>query len=334
MDWTAVAYAWPWAAAALALPLLMRLMPARQAAAGPALRVPWLHDFDGATSAPANPRRWLLWLVPWVLAVLALMRPQLPGEPIAPPRSGRDLLLAIDISGSMQMEDMRIGGRRVDRLAAVKAVVSDFLDRREGDRVGLILFGQQAFLTTPLTFDLGSVRHQLMTSAVGIAGRETAIGDAIGLAIKRLRARTEGQRVLVLLTDGVNTAGTVDPARAAEVAAAEGVRIYTIAIGGDPSANSIFGIQLGSRGSEVDEPALRSIANVTGGRFFNARDTAELAGIYRELDRLEAIESPAPVASPPREMFHAPLLAALALAMLLLIARSLEVGRARTGVPA
>jgi Mg-chelatase subunit ChlD len=157
--------------------------------------------------------------------------------------AGRDLMLAVDISGSMREEDMLIGNQVVDRLTAVKAVAGDFIERREGDRIGLILFGQQAYLQTPLTFDRATARTLLFESAVGLAGRETAIGDAIGLAVKRLRDAPAAERVLVLLTDGANTAGSIAPLKAAELANEAGMRIHTIGVGGDP--RSAFGLTMG-----------------------------------------------------------------------------------------
>src|SRR5690606_10246969 len=180
-----------------------------------------------------------------------------------PPQSGRDLMLAVDLSGSMLEEDMRLGGRVVDRLTAAKAVLADFLDRREGDRVGLLVFGQRAYALAPLTLDRDTVRDQLLDAVVGLAGRETAIGDAVGLAVKRLDAQSAPQRVLVLLTDGVNTAGLLDPVKAAEIARDAGVRIHTIAFGGDAPA-SLFGFRLPAAGMDLDEATLARIATTTG----------------------------------------------------------------------
>src|SRR5690606_15283424 len=220
-------FAWPWWLLAAPVPWLVRVLlpPARDAT--PALRVPWggrLHGFAGGARRPGvHGMPWLAWLA-WTLLCVAAARPQVPGEAVQPPVSGRDLMLAVDLSGSMGEEDMRLGGRVVDRLTAAKAVLSDFLDRREGDRVGLIVFGQRAYVLSPLTLDRESVRGQLLDSVVGLAGRETALGDAIGLAVKRLRGQPAGQRVLVLLTDGVNTAGMLDPDKAAELAREHGER--------------------------------------------------------------------------------------------------------------
>lgn len=235
-------------------------------------------------------------------------------------------MLAVDVSGSMAAEDMRIGGRTADRLQAVKLVLGDFLERRAGDRLGLILFGQQAYQVTPLTFDRRSVANQLDTSAVGLAGRETAIGDAIGLAVKRLRERPAKQRVLILLTDGVNTTGALQPLQAAALARAHQVRVYTVAFGSD-GQHSPFGLMMPT--AEIDEATLKKIADETGGRFFRARDTAELAGIYAEMDTLEPVEQQGEQIRPRTDLFFYPAAAALVLILLGIMLR-LVLGRMRT----
>jgi Ca-activated chloride channel family protein len=224
-------------------------------------------------------------------------------------------MLAVDLSGSMSEEDMDLGGRPVDRLTAAKAVLADFLDRREGDRVGLLVFGQRAYTLTPLTLDLTTVRQQLGDSVVGLAGRETAIGDALALAVKRLQAQPAEQRVVVLLTDGVNTAGVLDPTKAAELARDAKVRVHTVAFGGG-GAVSVFGFRLPvPGGDDIDEAGLQRIAETTGGRFFRARDTESLAGIYAEIDRLEPIRRPGQAVRPRIERYPLPLGLSLALAL-------------------
>lgn len=314
-------FAWPWMWLAFPLPWLAAwLLPARRSMAA-ALRVPFGHRLDGIAAAGGRARHlrldWLAWLA-WFLLCAAAARPQQLGEAMAPPHDGREMMLAVDLSGSMSETDMELGGAVVDRLTAAKAVLADFLERRVGDRVGLLVFGQRAYVMAPLTLDRQSVREQLRDSVVGLAGRETAIGDAIGLAVKRLHAQPRGQRVLILLTDGVNTAGALDPLKAAEVAAREGVRIHTIAFGGDGSELSLFGLRLPvpGAGDEVDEAGLRRIAELTGGRFFRARDTAQLAGIYAELDRLEPVRQPGQQLRPRIERYAWPLAAALLVALL------------------
>ena len=314
--------AWPWILLALPLPwLAARLLPAARTDLDAALRIPFGDDLRALQrDADRAPRlRWsILSLVAWALLCVAAARPQQLGDAIQPPQTGRDLLLAVDLSGSMGTEDMRLGGYAVDRLTAVKAVVGDFLDRRVGDRVGLLLFGERAYAVTPLTPDREAVRQQLNDSEVGLAGRETAIGDAIALTVKRLiqnGASNQGQRVLILLTDGVNTAGAIAPDKAAQLAADAKVRVHTIGFGGEGAGSGFFGLRI-PRPPEIDEATLRSVAKQTGGRYFRARDTSELAGIYAELDRIEPTPQPGEVQRPRVERYPIPLMLALAVAAL------------------
>lgn len=313
--------AWPWMLLALPLPLLAWWLPPLRRRGGASLRVPLGERLalveQGAGATPGRRFPWLLALA-WIALCLAAARPQQLGEPVQPPLEGRELMLALDLSGSMQEPDMMLGGRPVDRLTAAKAVLADFLDRRRGDHIGLLVFGRHAYVLAPLTRDHATVRQQLADSVVGLAGQETAIGDAIGLAVKRLRPEPGGvhgsprddgkarDRVLVLLTDGVNTAGLLDPLKAAGLAADNGVRVHTIAFGGDGTL-SIFGFQIPRGGEQIDEATLRAIAEETGGVFFRARDTAELAGIYAEIERLEPVELPGVAVRPRVERYHWPL---------------------------
>lgn len=325
--------AWPWWLLALPLPLLARrwLPPVRNTS--PALKVPFGARLDAVAGRGGHGGRrgaagWLAWLA-WAMLCVAAARPQQLGEAVQPPQAGRDMMLALDLSGSMSEPDMQLGGRPVDRLTAAKAVLADFLDRRQGDRVGLIVFGRRAYALTPLTGDLDTVRQQLTDSVIGLAGQETAIGDAIGLAVKRLRGPSNGmaggdqpaqkEHVLILLTDGVNTAGMLEPLKAAELASDAGVRVHTVAFGGE-GALSLFGFQLPmpGAGDEIDEATLRKVAEQSGGRFFRARDTAELAGIYAEIERLEPIEQPGEAVRPRIERYAWPLAIAVLLALLAL----------------
>lgn len=324
-------FAWPWLLLAAAAPWLVQLLPPLRAGDGAAaLRVPWRRRLRQVAEGGANlshPRGfpWLRWLA-WCLLCVAAARPQQLGPPVAPPQAGRELMLAVDLSASMGEEDMELGGRVVDRLTAAKAVLADFLDRRTGDRVGLIVFGDRAYALTPLTADRESVRQQLDGTVVGLAGRATALGDAIALATKRLQQRDAGaparERVLILLTDGVNTAGMLEPERAAQIAHDTGVRIHAIAFGGAGSAVSVFGFQLPlGGGDEVDEAGLARIAERTGGRFFRARAVDELAGIYAEIDRLEPVQRAGQTVRPRIERYPLPLGAALGLGLLVLLVR-------------
>jgi Ca-activated chloride channel family protein len=307
-----IEFAWPLAFVLLPLPwLAWRLLPPAQPRRQAALRVPELADFRlGDAAAAGRGRRGPLFLAAlgWIGLVLAVARPEWLGEPVELPTSARDLMLAVDLSRSMQEQDFELAGQRVDRLTATKAVAGDFIERRAGDRLGLVLFGEQAYLQTPLTFDHQTLGRLLDEAAIGLAGQATAIGDAIGLAVKRLRQQPAESRVLVLITDGANTAGEVDPRQAAELAAREGLTIYTIGIGADSVlVRDIFGTRRVNPSRDLDEDMLRTIAETTGGRYFRARDTAELRTIYALLDELEPLERDGQRFRPRRAVFEWPL---------------------------
>lgn len=322
-------FAWPWMIVLLPLPWLMRRW-LRPAAPGQALHLPQPGVQLATINAASGGSRIASWLLilAWLCLLAAAARPQWVGPPQAQQRSGRALMLAVDLSGSMRTDDMELAGQSVSRFGAVEAIAGDFISRRRGDEMGLILFGSQAFLVTPLTYDLTAVRAQLQGSAVGLAGSETAIGDAIGVAVKRLSALPQQARVLVLLTDGVNNAGTIEPREAARAAKAAGVRIYTIGIG----ANSMripgfFGSQLVNPSAGLDADMLTSIAKETGGRFFRATDSKELAEAYREISALEPMPQAGPTLRPRHELFRWPLLAAIALLLLAIVPRRLQLPR-------
>jgi Ca-activated chloride channel homolog len=315
-------FAWPWMVLLLPLPWLLRRW-LRPAAPGQALHLP--HPGLQLIAAQGNATRGI---VPWVLSLawlcllIAAARPQWVGPPQAQQRSGRALMLAVDLSGSMRTDDMQLAGQSVSRFGAVEAIAGDFISRRSGDEMGLILFGSQAFLVTPLTFDLSAVRAQLGGAAVGLAGTETAIGDAIAVAVKRLAALPEQARVLVLLTDGVNNAGSIAPRDAARAAKAAGVRIYTIGIGATRMRiPGFFGSQLVNPSADLDADMLGSIASQTGGRFFRATDSGELADAYRAIDALEPMPQTGPTLRPRHELFRWPLLAAIVLLLLVIAPR-------------
>jgi Ca-activated chloride channel family protein len=316
-----IQFEWPWFWLLLPLPALLRwLLPPVAAQGDAALRVPFLEDFSAARGGPHQvaARRWLLWVaaMAWLLLIAALTRPQWLGDAVELPVSGRDLMLAVDLSGSMEVEDFQWQGELVNRLAATKVVASRFIDRRVGDRLGLILFGQKAYLQTPLTFDRQTVKQLLLESAIGLAGKETAIGDAIGLAVKRLRDHPVNSRVLVLLTDGANTAGEIDPLKAAELAAETRLKIYTIGIGADEmEVRSLFGTRRVNPSQDLDEKTLRAIADTSGGRYFRARDMRELEQIYQLLDELEPVDEDAQYFRPVHALYPWPLAAALIMAL-------------------
>lgn len=323
-DRTMIQFAWAWLWLLLPLPWLLRhLLPPVPPRDDAALRVPFLDDFAPAQRAAAtrSNARWPLWLaaLAWCLFTAAVSRPQWLGEAVELPVSGRDLMLAVDLSGSMEAEDFQWQGKMVNRLTATKAVASDFIERRVGDRLGLILFGQQAYLQTPLTFDRQTVKQLLLESAIGLAGKETAIGDAIGLAVKRLRDQPVDSRVLILLTDGANTAGEVAPLKAAELAAKAQLKIYTIGIGADEMlVRSLFGSRRVNPSRDLDEKTLQAIADQTGGRYFRARNLEQLEQIYHLLDELEPVDTDSQYFRPRRALYPWPLTGALLLCLPLL----------------
>jgi Ca-activated chloride channel family protein len=228
-------------------------------------------------------------------------------------------MLSVDISGSMEAQDMVVGNRQASRIDVVKAVVGDFVERREGDRLGLILFAAHAYIQAPLTFDRDTVGTLLEEAEIGIIEESaTAIGDAIGLGVIHLRSRPENSRVLVLLTDGVNNAGAVSPEQAGQLAQQESIKIYTIGIGADQVVQrTFFGARAINPSAELDEAVLTRIAESTGGRYFRARDVNDLVDIYQELDLLEAIEQDEQTYRPTRVLFYWPLGAALIISFIL-----------------
>jgi Ca-activated chloride channel family protein len=314
--------AWPIVLALLPVPfLLRRLVPAAALARSGALRVPFydgIAGLDGGARAAGPGRHAVLatMSVAWIALVLAAARPTWVGEPLPLPAEGRDLMLVTDLSGSMAREDFTLGGAPADRLTVVKQVADEFIGRREGDRVGLVLFGTRPYLQAPLTFDRATVRTLLDDASVGIAGDETAIGDALGMAVLRLRDRPAQSRVVVLLTDGASNAGTLDPREAARLAAEEGIRVYTIGVGADAVAvPGLFGERIVNPSADLDEETLATIAEQTGGAYFRAKNVEGLASIYRQIDALEPATAEPLYLRPTRELFPWPLGVALALSL-------------------
>lgn len=317
-----IEFEWLWVAALFPLPLLALLLP-RATKQEAALHVPFFSLAAGyqVTGSGVQRRglfRKLLALTCWSLLVIAAMRPQWIGEPIELPTTGRDLMLAVDISGSMGTEDMVLRNQGVTRLQVVKEVVGDFVERRVGDRIGLILFGSQAYLQTPLTFDRATVRSLLDETPLGIAGGKTAIGDAIGLSVKRLIDRPAESRILILLTDGQNNIGEVTPIQAAQIAGQQGVKIYTVGFGADELVvpGLLFNRTI-NPSSELDAKSLSEIAQLTGGIYQRARNAQELGAIYEALDQLEPIEQDQETYRPVKSLYYWPLGIALCLTLLL-----------------
>ncbi|UVL22871.1 vWA domain-containing protein [Pseudomonas donghuensis] len=316
--------AWPWVFILLPLPWLARLLLPAADSGEPVLKVSFLDELEGLAGRRARLnlptwRQQAPFVLVWLLLLFAAARPQWLGEPLPVAASGRDLLVAVDVSGSMDFPDMQWQGDDVSRLTLVKALLGDFLEDRQGDRVGLILFGSQAYLQAPLTFDRRTVRTFLDEAQIGIAGKNTAIGDAIGLALKRLRQRPAQSRVLVLVTDGANNGGQIHPLTAARLAAQENVRIYTIGIGANPEQTGTAGLLGINPSLDLDEASLKEIAELTGGSYFRAHDGEELHAIGEALDRLEPVAQQPTQARTAQPLYSWPLALALVLSLLLVI---------------
>jgi Ca-activated chloride channel family protein len=304
--------AWPWMALLLPLPWIMLRTRRPAEPADSALYLPFAASIAAPAVTATLPRSVLVLLASiWTLLVMAAMRPQWLGQPLPLPTNGRQVILAIDCSGSMASEDME-GGE--SRLQVVQQVAGRFIDQRRGDQIGLILFGTRPYLQAPLTTDISTVHQFLDEAVVGVAGPQTAIGDAIGLAIKQLRQResTGGasvhQSVLILLTDGGNDAGVMPPLQAAQLAKQTGLRIFTIGVGA-AEEQSLFGLSVGN--SDLDVDLLRKIAGITGGEYFRATDAEALSAVYRRIDALEPASGNKQWLRPAAEWFTWPLALAL-----------------------
>jgi Ca-activated chloride channel family protein len=314
-------FEWIWMFLFVPLPWLASfLIPASETSTA-ALKIPnlnqWLavKESHGSSFVLKRKSVWLLYLA-WVCFIVGAAKPMWIGDPVSLPVSGRDLMLAIDLSGSMENPDFLMNGEKVDRLTVVKQVAGDFIERREGDRIGLILFGKRAYVQTPLTFDRKTVQYMLREAEIGLAGKETAIGDGIGLAAKRLQSRPQDSRVLILLTDGANTAGEIEPVKAAELAKELGLKIYTIGVGADSmEIQSFFGSRVVNPSADLDETTLTKIASLTGGAYFRAKDTKGLEKIYEQLDVLEPAIQEAETLRPQIALYYWPLGLGLVLAM-------------------
>jgi Ca-activated chloride channel family protein len=318
--------AWPWMLLALPLPFVVRAVLSPVTGKQDAgLKVPSFKGFAVLSdrSEVEQLLNWRFWIavVSWILLLLAAAKPERIGDELDVPVSGRNLMLAVDLSGSMDAKDFELGNRRVDRLTATKAVAGDFINRREGDRIGLILFGERAYLQVPLTLDRKTVNVLLLEAFIGLAGEKTAIGDAITLAVKRIydQGGEGGEQVLILLTDGANTAGEIDPIKAAELAQQIGLRIYTIGIGAEQMVVSSItgGMRRVNPSADLDEATLTKIADLTGGRYFRAKDTAGLQDIYRLLDEFEPVAEPEAGFRPVTSLYYWPLAGAFVLASFL-----------------
>ncbi|CZF84683.1 vWA domain-containing protein [Grimontia marina] len=304
-------FVWWWAFALLPLPwLVWRFV--RPIPRPAAIHLPKLPQGLGSKQTGSRLRFFLMALL-WLSLTGALARPVWYGDPIQIQPEHRDMMLAVDLSGSMEMEDMLLpSGGTINRLDAVKHVLSDFIGKREGDRLGLVLFADHGYLQTPLTLDRNTVAQQLSRAVLGLVGKQTAIGEGLGVATKTFIDSKAPQRVIILLSDGANTAGVIDPIEAAKLAKEYDVTIYTIGVGADQiRQRSLFGSRIINPSQELDERTLTQIAKMTGGEYFRARNPEELEKIYQIIDQLEPIFAVEQTWRPRDELFRYPLALAL-----------------------
>lgn len=309
----------PWVFIALPLPaLIWFLMPRASLQLPAALKVPFYQALLGIIDkekrqAAKHASITLLYII-WALLLLALAGPRWVGEPQPLTREGYNIMLALDISGSMELSDMMLHGRPATRLSVVKRAAEQFVQDRPGDKIGLILFGSHAYLQTPLTYDRHSVLMRLEDATVGLAGKTTSIGDALGLAVKRLQNVPAAGRMVILLTDGVNNSGVLAPLKAAELAKADGIKVYTIGLGSEVNPQAMNGLFFDMNvTADLDEDTLKEVAKITGGRYFRATDMQSLQSIYNSINQMEKISQDAASVRPQHDYYPWPLATALLL---------------------
>ncbi len=319
-QWLNIEFVWWWALFLLPVPMLVyKLMPqeSRQAEINLA--------YLPASANHGKPRQLVqktLSIGIWTLLVIACARPVWFGQPVEFQPEYRDLMLVVDLSVSMQEKDMNLDGDYTDRLSAVKKVLSDFVEQRKGDRLGVVLFGDHAYLQTPLTADRKSVIQQINQTVIGLVGPRTAMGDGIGLGTKTFIDSDAPQRVMILLSDGSNTAGVLDPIEAAEIARKYNATIYTVGVGaGEMMVRDFLITRKVDTAADLDEKTLTQIAELTGGQYFRARDAEQLKNIYETINQLEPVSADTQTWRPQSEWFPYPLSGALLLSVLLFILR-------------
>lgn len=320
-----IIFAYPLLFSLLALPFLFYyLMPSTKGLHGDALKIPFIADLkrisisagsvwnNMSSGGKASLKFWMLFVV-WSLLCIAAARPQILGAPLKLKNETRDIMLVLDISTSMLESDFSYANRRITRLDAVRKVISDFADKRANDRMGLILFGTKAYMQAPLTYDKASVKDILWSMQAGMAGDSTSIGDALALALKKIRDDKTDNKVIILLTDGENNDGSLSLAQAIKLAADEKIKVYTIGVG---SANVFFKM-LSLPAVGVDEKGLNLLAKATKGQYFRAENTADLQKIYNMIDDLEPDLSDSKYVQETTELYYIPLLLAVLISLVL-----------------
>ncbi|KTD39001.1 vWA domain-containing protein [Legionella oakridgensis] len=303
----------PWVLVFLPVPILIWFfLPSAPLFLPSALKIPFFnamveiveHEKQGFT----RHKKIGLFFIIWFLLLLALAGPRWVGEPRPLAREGYNIMLALDLSGSMELPDMMLHGRPVSRLTVVKRAAEQFVQERMGDKIGLILFGSRAYLQTPLTYDRQNILMRLEDATVGLAGKTTSIGDALGLAVKRLQNVPAQGRIIILLTDGANNSGVLAPMKAAELARADGIKIYTIGLGSQADPRALPSVFLNMNASaDLDEETLQEVAKVTGGRYFRATDLQSLQRIYEVINQLEKVSQEQATVRPQHDYYPWPL---------------------------
>lgn len=310
-----------WIASILIFPLPFLvwgwMRPAEFIQSQDALHVPFFKALQKEFgSAFVVPRTWIsfLFFMGWCCLVVALMRPVQVGQVQYLPKEARQMMLVLDVSGSMLEQDFDLNGKRMTRLKAVKTVANDFISKRAGDALGIILFGTEPYVYVPLTRDMQTVRQMLGEVEIGIAGDRTAIGDAIGLAVKQMKDLPQKEKVMILLSDGYANAGVLRPEKALELAKELDMKIYTIGIGADKKlVQSFFWVEEVNPSADLDEKLLQQIAKETGGQYFRVKNLNELQAVYDKIDMIEPIEVDDIEVRPLKELFYIPLLVAMGL---------------------
>lgn len=319
-----ISFAYPWLFSLIILPFLVRLIfPPIKNQEADALKIPFIGDlkkisvksgtFSGFKKSKIKKfLQIILLFLAWIFLNFAIMRPQIVGKPLPVKNEGRDILLVIDISTSMNEHDFLYNQRYYDRLSAVKFVVDKFIDARTEDRIGLVLFGTRAYLQAPLTYDKQALKEILHNAEAGMAGRSTSIGDAIGLALKSVANEKAESKIIILLTDGENNDGQISLPEAIKLAKEENVKVYTIGAGADEKAffGNFFSIPLNP---EIDEKGLQALAKETAGQYFRARDVNSLMEIYKQINKLEPTEKESRFVREIKELYYVPALCALLL---------------------
>lgn len=325
-------FAWWWILLLFPLPWLVRhLTPAanRQRSALPLPNAARLIQTTNH-QLPGSVRLWLLPVLTWLALLSALAQPQWVGEPVTLQEERREIMIALDLSASMQADDMTLNGRQVSRLQAAHHILADFIERRQGDRVGLIVYADNAYLYAPITRDLNTVAQLAREAQIGLAGQRTALGDAIGLSIRYFSERDAEEQVVIMLSDGMINTGAINAEEALKLASSHNVKIHTIGIGAEEMVvRGIFGERRINPSADLDEVFLNQVAEATGGQYFRAKNSAEMEQIYRVIDQIEPIQDEENSMRPRKALFHWPLALAFGLALLQLLSKTIFSGGRR-----